>query len=162
MTHVRLEERYRLQLKEVTDFESFLLQLMQETKDHPFYLRTPTIWALQRKPVSYVLGRTKMLTLVESILKQHKSTKVCLKNECYLLIGVGDERVEVSYCPSSFFLSLPWYQLSAASTSKLHGVSMCNTHKFAGKIGLCKSWLTCLYNLDRRDGVIELKMGRFR
>ena len=80
-----------------------------------------------------------MLTLVESILKQHKSTKVCLKNECYLLIGVGDERVEVSYCPSSFFLSLPWYQLSAASTSKLHGVSMCNTHKFAGKIGLCKS-----------------------
>lgn len=139
MTHVRLEERYRLQLKKVTDFVSFLLQLMQETKDHPFYLRTPTIWALQRKPVSYVLGRTKMLTLVESILKQHKSTKVCLKNECYLLIGVGDERVEVSYCPSSFFLSLPWYQLSAASTSKLHGVSMCNTHKFAGKIGLCKS-----------------------
>ena len=159
MTHVRLEERYRLQLKKVTDLVSFLLQLMQETKDHPFYLRTPTIWALQRKPVSYVLRRTKMLTLVESILKQHKSTKVCLKNECYLLIGVGDERVEVSYCPSSFFLSLPWYQLSAASTSKLHGVSMCNTHKFAGKIGLCKSWLTCLYNLWSQGWCCRSKNG---
>ena len=38
-----------------------------------------------------------MLTLVESILEQHKSIKVCLKNGCYLLnrVGTANHRILV-------------------------------------------------------------------
>ena len=46
------------------------------------------------------LRMTTLLTLVDTILEPHKSTKVCLKTECYLLpigVGVEDERVKISY-----------------------------------------------------------------
>lgn len=85
------------------DFASFLLQPVQDTNDKPFCWTTPTIWPLQRKSASSVFMGRKVLTLLVTILKPHRSTKDCWKREFYLFTGVGNERVKFSNWYELFF-----------------------------------------------------------